>query len=148
MCFLFYLQWWQKSTFQFCCVQGSRHFPSSSSSLFHSPQIMARFQPHRPAEEGQQSRSYLLALFQRLPQNEAAGPLSQNAPPQCSPRWAARGSSRRGWTPGTSTEAPCVDSLRGSLFHPWESWSGERECGEDVFIWILANLLVSQVFSF
>lgn len=41
---------------------------------------MARFQPHRTPEEGQQSHSYLLAFFQRLPQNEAAGPLSQNPP--------------------------------------------------------------------
>lgn len=77
-------------TFRVYCFQDRFHFPFSSSySLWIgpaiSPQIMARFQPHKTPEEGPQSHNSLLALFQRFPRNEAAGPLSQNA----LPRWAA-----------------------------------------------------------
>lgn len=105
---------------------------------------MASPQPHRTPEEGQQSHSYLLAIFQRLP-----------------PEWGSCLSvSKRSPSAGRPVAAPdtagllaraqrphVCNSLRGSVFHLWESRSGERECGEDVFIWILANLIMAfQVF--
>lgn len=129
------------SIFQVYCFPDRFHFPPSSCySPFpgpaFSPRMMARFQPHRTPEEGPQSHNYLLAVFQRFPQNEAAGPLSQNA----LPRWAAPWQFQAlldFWHEHKGPVCRTVSEVTSSIS---EKADLEREnVGEDVFIWILAN---------
>ena len=101
------------------------------------PQIMARFQPHRTPEGGQQRRS-VCWRHQGLPGWGSC--CSSGARPAGCP---CQGSHHG--TLGMSTEPMCR-SLRGSVFHLLADL--ERECGEVVFVWILVNLIVFQVVFF
>lgn len=123
VCSSFYLQWWGNLHFS-SATSGSLHFPPSlplPSPLSTFPQIMARFQPHRTPEGGQQS----CCVCWRHPRGcpvEAAGA------PQMLARRAAH---TRAVTTGclARAQSPCVAVSEGSSSISQRA-DLERKCGE------------------
>lgn len=129
LCSSFYLQWWGNLHFG-SATWGSFHFPPSlplPSPLSSFPQIMARFQPHRTPEGGQQSRCVCWHHPRGCPGEAAAAP-------------------QMAVTTGrlARAQSPCVAVSEGASSISQRA-DLERKCGEGVFIWILVNLTVFQV---
>lgn len=137
MCSSFYLQQWWNPHFSSVTFQALFIFLPSSSP-FPPSHIMARFQP--------------IGLLKKVTKATAIYWLSPSDCPGvrqlalCLRKLSLGIADTAGHL--ARTQKPHVSySLGGSIFQLWESRSGERECEEDLFVWILANLIVAQVFK-